>query len=85
VPSDDAIPMTGIVASTHPGDTYKVTVDIAGQSRDVLARRCGRLNRNFIKIIPGDEVTVEVSGYDLSRGRITQRLSGRSADAPARR
>ena len=43
---------------------------------DVLAHISGRLRLNFIKILPGDRVMVELSPYDLSRGRITYRLKG---------
>lgn len=49
-------------------------LDANGKPYEVLAHIAGRLRKNFIKIVPGDKVKVEVTPYDLSRGRITYRM-----------
>jgi len=50
---------------------FKVTVD--GNEHEVLAHISGKMRKNFIRILPGDKVLVELSPYDLNRGRITYR------------
>jgi len=71
--SGDMIEMTGVVLRCHRGDVCEVEATIGSLRRVVLARRSGRLNQRHIRIIPGDIVTVEVSPYDLGRGRIVYR------------
>lgn len=61
---------TGIVEDSHPGAKFTVRL---GNDREVLAYASGKIRQNGIDIMPGDEVTVEISGYDLTRGRITFR------------
>jgi translation initiation factor IF-1 len=70
----DFIEVEGAVDSSHPGDLYSVTIEIGGQSGRLLAKRSGRLNSCFIRVLPGDRVLVAISPYDLKRGRIIQRL-----------
>jgi translation initiation factor IF-1 len=74
--SGDALEVQGEVLREERGDVYRVTVATLG--REVLAKRSGRLVKNHIRILPGDVVTVEVSPYDVSRGRITYRGVRRS-------
>lgn len=69
--SSDVLEFQGIVLDVARGGV--AFVKIAALSRTVIARAAGRLVKARIKVIPGDEVTVEVSPYDLSRGRITYR------------
>jgi len=69
----DVIELPGIVIETHRGDLCTVEVQVGATTRSVLARRGGRLVRNYIKLLAGDHVTVEVSPYDVSRGRVVQR------------
>ena len=60
----------GIVIESLPSTTFKVKLD-SGQ--EILAHLSGRMRLNFIKILPGDRVTVELSQYDQTKGRITYR------------
>jgi translation initiation factor IF-1 len=62
--------MDGIVLETLPNATFQVKLD---QGHMVLAHISGRMRMHYIKILPGDKVTVELSPYDLSRGRIVYR------------
>lgn len=67
---DDVIELDGIVTDAKPNATF--TVDIGG-GHTVLAHISGKLRMNYIKILPGDKVRVQLSPYDLSLGRITWR------------
>ncbi len=69
----DFIALEGTVVELARGDLYTVEVELGGVRRRVLAKRSGRLNTHHIKIVCGDVVTVEVSPFDVSRGRITFR------------
>jgi translation initiation factor IF-1 len=63
--------MDGKVTAALANAQFSVELD---NGHNVLAHAAGRLRKNFIKIIPGDRVTVEISPYDMSKGRITYRL-----------
>ena len=67
----DAIEVEGTVIEPLPNAMF--TVELANGHR-VLAHVCGKIRMNFIRILPGDKVTVELSPYDLTRGRITYRF-----------
>jgi len=67
---EDVIEVVGIVDEALPNATFKVKLD---SGHIVLAHLSGKLRQNYIKILPGDKVTMELSPYDLSRGRITWR------------
>ena len=67
---DDVIELEGTVVESLP--TTSVRVDI-GNGHTILAHISGKLRMNFIRILPGDKVTVQMSPYDLTRGRITWR------------
>lgn len=67
----DAIEVEGTVIEPLPNAMF--TVELANGHR-VLAHVSGKIRMNFIRILPGDRVTVELSPYDLSRGRITYRF-----------
>lgn len=69
--SKDVIEVEGTVVEPLPNAMFKVKLDNGHQ---VLAHVSGKIRMNFIKILPGDKVTVELSPYDLSRGRITYRF-----------
>lgn len=60
----------GVVIEALPSTTFKVKLD---DGREILAHLAGRLRLNFIRIMPGDRVVVEVSPYDQKRGRIVYR------------
>ncbi|MBQ9992647.1 MAG: translation initiation factor IF-1 [Firmicutes bacterium] len=66
----DGIEMDGTVIEPLPNAMF--TVELANGHR-VLAHVSGKIRMNFIRILPGDKVTVEISPYDLKRGRITYR------------
>ena len=66
----DVIEVEGIVSEALPNATFRVELQ---NGHMVLAHISGKLRMNFIRILPGDKVTLEVSPYDLTRGRITWR------------
>lgn len=67
----DKIELNGTVIDALPGTWFKVKID--GGQQEVLATLSGKLRQNHIHVLPGDQVTVEVSPYDLTRGRVTWR------------
>ena len=66
----DMIEVEGVVVESLPNTTFQVDI---GNAHTILAHISGKLRMNFIRILPGDKVTVEMSPYDLTRGRITWR------------
>ena len=67
---DDMIELEGVVTEALPNTTFRVDI---GNDHVILAHISGKLRMNFIRILPGDKVTVQISPYDLTRGRITWR------------
>lgn len=67
---EDVIEVEGTVVEALPNAMFQVELD---NGHKVLAHISGKLRMNFIKILPGDKVTMELSPYDLTRGRITWR------------
>ena len=67
---EEAIELEGTVVEPLPNATFKVELENGHQ---VLAHISGKMRMHYIKILPGDRVTVELSPYDLDRGRITYR------------
>ena len=70
VAKSDMIEVEGVVVESLPNTTFQVDI---GNGHTILAHISGKLRMNFIRILPGDKVTVEMSPYDLTRGRITWR------------
>jgi len=68
---EKGIAVDGTIIKTLPNATFKVQLE---NGHEVLAHVSGKMRMHFIKILPGDTVTVELSPYDLSRGRITYRF-----------
>lgn len=68
---DDAIEVQGTITETLPNAMFRVELD---NGHRVLAHISGKMRMHYIKILPGDRVTVELSPYDLTRGRITYRI-----------
>ena len=66
----DMIEVEGVVVESLPNTTFHVAIS---NVHLILAHISGKLRMNFIRILPGDKVTVEMSPYDLTRGRITWR------------
>ena len=64
------IKVEGVITDTLPNATFKVKLD---NGHEILAHISGKMRMHFIKILVGDRVTVEMSPYDLSKGRITYR------------
>jgi translation initiation factor IF-1 len=67
---EDMIELEGVVVEAMPNAMFKVEIQGGHQ---ILAHISGKLRMNFIRILPGDKVTVEMSPYDLSKGRIIWR------------
>ena len=70
MPKVDAIEVEGTVTETLPNAMFRVKLD---NGHRVLAHISGKMRMHFIKILPGDKVLVELSPYDLTRGRIVYR------------
>lgn len=66
----DVIEVEGVVSDAYPNAMFEVKLQ---NGHKILATISGKLRMNFIRILPGDKVTVELSPYDLTRGRITWR------------
>jgi translation initiation factor IF-1 len=70
MPKEDSIEVTGIVLETLPNAMFRVKLD---NGHKVLAHISGKMRMHYIKILPGDKVKIELSPYDLARGRIVFR------------
>ena len=68
---EDAIEVEAVVTETLPNAMFRVELE---NKHEVLAHISGKMRKHFIRILPGDRVLVELSPYDLSRGRIIYRL-----------
>ena len=68
---DDVIEIEGKVKETLPNAMFQVELE---NGAVILAHVSGKIRKNFIRILPGDRVTVEMSPYDLTKGRITYRF-----------
>jgi len=80
---EELLEMGGVVEEVLPDSRFRVTLD---NGHKLIAYSAGRMKKNHIRIIAGDKVSLELSPYDLSKGRITFRhIEGRSAGAPAPR
>jgi len=71
MPKDDAIQVEGTVLEPLPNAMFRVELP---NGHKILAHISGKMRMNYIKILPGDKVTVEMTPYDLTRGRITYRV-----------
>ena len=80
---EELLAMDGRVAEVLPDSRYRVTLD---NGHNLIAYSAGKMRRHHIKIIAGDKVSLELSPYDLTKGRITFRhIEGRGATAAAPR
>jgi translation initiation factor IF-1 len=73
MPKDDVIEVDGVVVKVLPATMYRVKLE---NGHELLAHISGKMRKHFIKITNGDKVTVELSPYDLTKGRITYRHKG---------
>lgn len=80
---EELLEMNGVVNEVLPDSRYRVTLD---NGHDLVAYSAGKMRKHHIRIIAGDKVSLEMSPYDLSKGRITFRqIEGRPGPAPRRR
>lgn len=70
MPKEEAIVLEGTVVETLANTKFRIRIE---SGHEILAHISGKMRKHFIRIIPGDKVTVEVSPYDLTRGRIIYR------------
>lgn len=71
MPKEEAIEVQGKIIENLPNATFKVELE---NGQIIMAYVSGKMRMHFIKILPGDKVTVELSPYDLTKGRITYRF-----------
>lgn len=67
----ELIKMEGVIIESLPNTTFKVKLE---SDHEVLAHISGRMRVNYIRLLPGDRVILEMSPYDLNKGRIVQRI-----------
>ena len=68
--SKEVIELSGKIVETLPGAQFRVELE---NGHNIIAHVAGKMRKHFIRIVPGDTVTVELTPYDLSKGRITYR------------
>ena len=73
MPKDDSIEVMGTVLKVLPATMYRVKLE---NDHELLAHISGKMRKHFIRITAGDKVTVQMSPYDLTKGRITYRQKG---------
>ena len=78
----DVIEVEGVVTESYPNAMFEVELP---NGHKILAHVSGKMRMNYIRIYPGDKVTIELSPYDLSRGRITWRSRSTSHAPPVGR
>ena len=74
MPKEDFIQVEGTILERLPNAMFRVELE---NNHVILAHISGKMRMRYIKILPGDKVMVDISPYDISRGRITYRLTGR--------
>lgn len=80
---EELIEMNGLVVEVLPDSRFRVTLD---NGHNLVAYTSGKMRKNHIRILAGDKVSLELSPYDLSKGRITFRhIEGRGPNMPQRR
>jgi translation initiation factor IF-1 len=77
-----AIEAEGVVVAALANAMFRVAVDMGGEQQTILCTISGKMRKYYIRILPGDEVLVEISPYDLTRGRIVYRGTKTSRPAP---
>ncbi len=75
----DGIQMNGVVKECFPNTTFKIVCD---NGHELLAYLAGKMRRFYIKVLPGDKVVVEISPYDLTKGRIIKRIINGRVEGP---
>ncbi len=72
MPKEEKIQLEGEVVDALPNAMFRVRLETASKP-EIVAHISGKMRMNYIRILPGDKVTVEISPYDLTKGRITYR------------
>lgn len=80
MPKEEHIEMEGIVVDALPNTLFRVKLE---NGHTIIAHISGKMRKNYIRILTGDTVTVEMTPYDLSKGRITYRNLDKNKKAPA--
>lgn len=70
MPKGDAIEVEAMVKAALPNAMFRLELEIGEKKHEIIAHISGKMRRNYIRITPGDKVLVELSPYDLSKGRI---------------
>jgi len=70
MPKEDFIEVEAVVKTALPNAMFRLEVDIGGTKREIIGHISGKMRRNYIRITPGDKVLVQLSPYDLAKGRI---------------
>lgn len=73
MPKNDSIEVTATVLAALPNAMFKLQLDEEYGNHEILGHVSGKMRQHYIRILPGDKVTVQLSPYDLTRGRITYR------------
>lgn len=68
----EVIELAGVITETLPGTQFRVRLE---NGHEIIAHVAGKMRKHYIRIVPGDSVTVELTPYDLTKGRITYRKS----------
>ena len=73
MPKEEAIQVEATVVETLPNAMFRLEITLGEEKHEIIGHISGRMRRNYIRITPGDRVTVQMSPYDLTKGRITYR------------
>lgn len=73
MPKGDTIEVEAVVKQSLPNAMFRLEVDMGGKKHELIGHISGKMRRHYIRITPGDTVLVELSPYDLSKGRIVYR------------
>jgi translation initiation factor IF-1 len=73
MPKGENIEVEAVVKQSLPNAMFRLEIDMGGNKHEILGMISGKMRRNYIRITPGDRVLVEMSPYDLTKGRIVYR------------
>ena len=73
VPKEDAIEVEALVKAALPNAMFRLEVQLGDNAHEIIGHISGKMRRNYIRITPGDTVLVQLSPYDLTKGRIVYR------------
>jgi len=73
MPKADAIEVEALVRAALPNAMFRLEIELGGKKHEVIGHISGKMRRNYIRITPGDKVLVQLSPYDLTKGRIVFR------------